>query len=138
MRRRTDQPTTVWNAQVNTALIEEIEARIPVRGARVWLITEGLSRFLAEVRHSPSAQNIAHDDIQAMLHLEQKETHLSSINIRIPTPLYAEFNEIFPEWGGATWFIRRLLRAFNEQLTKQNLRLSSLIDSSIEQLYRKY
>lgn len=138
MRRRTDQSSTVWNAQVDAALLKDVERRLPVHGIRTYLIVAGLKQFLEEVRHSPSAQKVVHEDIQFMLHSEARNPSsvLQSINVRIPTQDYIEFNELFPEWGGASWFMRRFLQAFNSELESRNIVLGSIIESCVAPLYR--
>lgn len=138
MRRRTDQPTTVWNAQVDSAVVDELKRRIPAVGIRVWVVTQGLQVFLDEVRNSPRAQKIVHDDIQFMLREEErkKDIKLVPMNVRIPTQAYTEFNTFFPEWGGATWFMRRVLQNVVGELTEHDFDLTLVIAKSVAHLYR--
>lgn len=138
MRRRTDQPTTVWNAQVDSVVLQDLKERLPITGLRTWLIIEGLTRFIEDVRHSPSAQKIVRDEVEYMLHADKGPVSgpLDSINVRIPTPLYNEFNQLFPAWGSTTWFIRNFLQSFRLHLGAHDIRLGIIVAESVSPLYR--
>lgn len=135
MRRDSTKPFVIWNADVNKDELDKLQQLLPMMGARSWLIQTALEKFLEAVRHSPRLQKICKDDIQQMLHNEEK-VNLKAMNLKIPPALYDEFNNYFPEWGGATWFIRRLVHQTVIYMEKNQIILDQLVEAAVNNMIK--
>ena len=116
MRRNTEAATVRWSADVLASDLESFEERLPITGAMTAVILIALRDFLERLENDPMLQVKVHEDIAHHLFEEKLEGRGPSLDIRIPTQLYIRFNELIPEWGGATWFIRRVFTHVNATL----------------------
>ena len=138
MRRNNSGPTVVWEADVKEEELEALKALMPMYGSRTWLIQTALDKFLSLVETSPRYKKIVKDDIQRMLHDEKEQKiGLKSINLRITTQQYNRFNECFPEFGGTTWFIRRIVKHTVMFMQQNNINLEELVEVSVNNILKQ-
>jgi hypothetical protein len=117
MRRNTANAYTFLSARVSAAEKDEFRNLLPISGAQTACISIALEKLLTLAEASTEIQAFIHKDIQKHLHEETRGDPTEEISVRVGTDLYTRFNEIIPEQGGASWFIRRCLRALNAQLS---------------------
>ncbi len=133
MRRNTSASTVAWAVDLAESEHEAFARIYPVKGSFTSVITLGLQCFLDMLEREPQLQVWAHEDIARHLHLEDKPEKRRTLEINIPTALYERFNQLIPEFGGTSWFVRRLIAStiagdttpLQEQVTKAVERLLS-------------
>lgn len=130
MRRAVDKPTAFWSARVSAHDKEEFKNLLPLHGAQTACFGIALEKFLEAVQADPELRKFVHDDIQRHLHEENKGGPTAELTVNVPSAKYISFNELFPEQGATSWFIRRTLKALNHQLA------SFVLDERIEQAVR--
>lgn len=117
VRRDTSKPEVVWSARVSESSKNTFNHLIPIYGAQSWIIDSALEKFLAIVEARPSLK----DQIDGIIHRhrfeETREGRLIEFSVKIRTGLYDRFNNIFPQMGATSWFMRALLDAVNTQLS---------------------
>jgi hypothetical protein len=118
MRRNASNPTTYWSARVSSLEKSEFKHLLPIHGAQTACITIALEKFLDFAEASADVRRFVHDDIQRHLHEESRSGPTEEITVTINSNLYIRFNELFPEQGGTSWFIRRTLQAVIVQLAE--------------------
>lgn len=117
MIRNSESPTIVWTVRVTADDVETFDAHFGIGGAKTWLIDHGLELFLEVVDKLPPAQiKLLHDDIQRHLNNERTPFPFITFSVRIRRELHDRFNAHFPERGGSSWFIRRMVRDFNRRM----------------------
>jgi len=99
----------MWNLRVSRVEKERLRELLP-RGAGAYFVKQALSRFLDEVRGDKERQAFVHRDIQRVTYLEEKPGIVAELITPIPSELYDEFKQLFPEFGAATWFARRVVQ----------------------------
>lgn len=130
MRRAVDKPTTFWSARVYAPDKEEFKNLLPLHGAQTACFNIALEKFVAAIKANPELKPAIHDAIQHHLHEEGRSGPTEELTVNVATSKYIEFNELFPEQGATSWFIRRTLCALNLQLAH------FVLDDRIEQAVR--
>ena len=135
MRRDTSASTVVWAAEIEQSTIESFESRLPMNGARAWVIARGTELFLDFTEHSPRLQKKVRDDLQRMLHAE-KRTGLTKINLRLPRDIYERFNRVYPEWGMTSWMIRHIMESMTSYMSTHNISMDDLLTVCVGNILR--
>lgn len=132
MRRNTEAETVRWSAELPAEEYERFKTLLPMGGAFAATITLGLQTFVERLEAEPMLQVWAHNDLASHIYSEAKPARSHHLDVVIPTELYERFNLLIPEWGGATWFIRRLIASMNEVLKEDAL--PQQVNEAISQL----
>lgn len=114
MRRDTTKPLAGFAARLPRPHKDTFEGRLPIKGAKTFFVETALTQFLDLAENSPAIQNWVREEIQRMLHEEEKPRGVKETTVYIATPLYERFQRVFPEYGATTWFFRQAVKAFVE------------------------
>lgn len=131
MRRDTSSHHVSWNATVQPETLDKFDAVFPVHGARTWTIETAVEKFLAVVENDKVLQARIHEAIQDHLHLEPKPKGARSVNLKLRTGLYDRFNDLFPEFGATSWFIRNILLEFSKVVEARDLILEQVVENAV-------
>jgi hypothetical protein len=132
MRRAVNNAFVVWDADVKKDILIEFSAYLPMQGARAWFIQSGLNKFIESVQYSPRLQRKVKDQVQDMISGGKEDrTGLMSISTRITQHSYNRFNDMFPEWGSTTWFVRRSVTSLVLYMREHNINLEELVEVSV-------
>jgi hypothetical protein len=118
VRRDTTQTTVFFSARVSSSDKEEFKHLLPLHGAQTACISIALEKFLDRIEQEHDCLQFVHEAIQRHLHEETRGGQMEELTIHIPVGLYQRFNQLVPEVGGTSWFIRRTLQALNRQLAE--------------------
>ena len=111
MRRDTLREFVNWEVDLAQSEHDAFQRVFPVKGTYTSVIAIGLQHFLDTIEIEPMLQVWAHEDIAQHLHNEERPVRRKNLSVTVPTPLYKRFNNVLPEWGATSWFIRRLVGA---------------------------
>lgn len=112
VRRDTTAAEVGFTARLPRAEKLSLEAKLPMKGGKTYFIITAVEHFCDLMEKSPTLLAAAKEAIQSALYSEETPRDLESISTRIPTALYERFNRLFPEFGAATWFYRRVVTAY--------------------------
>lgn len=130
MRRSETAAYVAWNVDLRRETLDEFSRRMPFQGARVWAVSAGLEAFITQVRYSPRRQRVIHEDIQRMLKDGPPE-NTTTISLRMRRDLDNVFNELFPEWGATSWFVRNFMMQLTTHMARNNVTLIQLADVAV-------
>lgn len=130
MRRDTSQARVAWNAEVSEAAFAEFTQRFPMQGAVTATMSAALRIFCTALEAHPEWRQPIHDAIANDLYFKQPAGRRRKLNISIPTELYSRFNELLPEYGATSWFVRRMLAA----MTVERQTMQEQIEADVERM----
>jgi predicted Abi (CAAX) family protease len=105
--------TVAFSARLPKELNEEFNAVQQAYGSRVWFVRTALQRFNATIKEHPEMipQIKAEIDIMLSTGFDSPEGTVAFV-AQIPRDDYNEFNQVFPQYGATSWFLRSITRAF--------------------------
>jgi hypothetical protein len=109
MRRDLNKPEVPWGIRVSSADNEALSAVLPMNGGKTWLVIAGLKAFLELMENSPEHREWAHRQIAQHSRDPDRPRYHKELSFRVPTDLYIRFNQLFPQIGASSWFIRTLV-----------------------------
>lgn len=115
LRVRKGQAFVGFSARVDKAERQLFEVNMPQHGARIWFIQSALKQLLRRVEENPALVEEINAQIVLMLSTKTDDS-LGGVEFpaRVHEQDYQQFNELFPQYGATSWFVRSVLKQFNE------------------------
>lgn len=118
MRRDTSRPSVSWSAKVSATDKQLLEKLLPTPAR--WSFTIALTAFVKLMKESPTLRSWAHEEIsRGRGDPDDRTTPKVELTFDIPTELYNDFNDLFPQIGATSWFVRRALRAIVAEFAEE-------------------
>lgn len=119
MRRQPKQKLDmrIFSADVSKSTVDALDGFLPIQGSRVALIRLGLEAFCSRVEKERDLISVVNQAISDMLH-DDTPRGLADINPKISATLYERFNDLFPQYGANSWFLRNYLDGIVELLAE--------------------
>lgn len=111
MRRTDGQAEVGFAARVPAKDKSNLEAVLSATSGKTWFIRTALKQFNEACRSDPRLVASVTDAILGMRG-EEPPRGLVDFLVRVPVDDYNEFNQMFPDKGATTWFIRGVLAAY--------------------------
>lgn len=110
--RRTEGASEVgFAARVPPRDKAALEAVLSATSGKTWFIRTALKQFNEACRLNPSLIPLVTESILAMRG-EEPPRGLVDFLVRVPVDDYNDFNDMFPDKGATTWFIRGVIAAY--------------------------
>lgn len=114
MRRTDGQSEVGFAARVPAQQKKALEAILTATSGKTWFIRTALKQFNEACRQDPQLVLKVTEAVLAMRG-EEPPRGLVDFLVRVPVQDYNEFNEMFPDKGATTWFIRGAIECYLKQ-----------------------
>ena len=114
MRRTEEQSSVGFAARVPALHKQTLEAILSATSGKTWFVRTALQQFNDECETNVGLQSRVTEAILAMRG-EEPPRFLDDLLVRVPVQEYHRFNQMFPDKGATTWFLRNLISKYIEQ-----------------------
>jgi hypothetical protein len=119
MRRSKTAAEVGFTARIPQGHKRSITGLLPMTGGKRWFMEAALEEFIELCRNDPTRITWVNDQILQMKEDGRPQEKLEEFLPRVKTDLYTAFNDLFPQKGATTWFIRTLVARFIQDMQEQ-------------------
>lgn len=132
MRRDLNKPYVPWTVRITPEDRTALDELLPAQGMKTWVVVKSLGAFLDLMEGSKGLQRWAHREIQSYIYREgEGRLAYRDLNAQIPTELYVRFSKVFPEFGAASWVMRRIIHQIINDMREDGFSFEERIEASV-------